>query len=265
MKNISLNEYLNKDNIWTDRILNTSFTIKRDIDHVNKEYNEDKYKKLLVNSSLNINQLKAFQWGQHQSSNYTPISLGDEIFECTTKFAQSLVDSMILNNVSNFSSDNICELGTGYGYNLSLFGKSFNLYGGELTENGVKIGKSNNLDVKLFNFYNDQDYEIIRPNSTVFTHHAIEQIPDSKCFVEYLSNYKDNINFVVNIEPSLLSTRKNLIGILRNKYIEINDYNRNIHELTRNHPEIDVVFYEDDVIGNGPLNSSCITVWRFKT
>ena len=82
---------------------------------------------------------------------------------------------------------------------------------------------------------------------------------------EYLSNFKDNINFVVNIEPSFLSKRKNLIGIIRNKYNEINDYNRNIHELTRNHPEIDVVSSEDDVIGCGPLNSSCITVWRFKS
>jgi hypothetical protein len=263
MKKSSINEYLNKDNIWTERMLNNSFSINRNIDHVQKEYNEDKYKKLLDNSLLNINQLKAFQWNQNQSSKKTHISLVDEIFECTSIFAQSLVDTVILNNVTNFGSENICELGSGYGYNLTLFEKSLNLYGGELTESGVKIGKSKNLDVNLFNFYNKQDYKIVRPNSTVFTHHALEQIPDSKCFVEYLANFKDNINYVVNIEPSFLSTRKNLIGILRNKYNEINDYNRNIHELTRNHPEIDVVFSEDDVIGNGPLNSSCITVWRF--
>lgn len=264
MKKTSINEFLNKDNIWVERILDKSFSINRNVDHVQQEYNEDKYKKLLDNSSLSINQLKVLQWNQKNIQN-KHISLGDEIFECTTKFAQSLVDTMILNNVSNFSSENICELGTGYGYNLTLFNKSFNLYGGELTENGVKIGRLNNLDVNLFNFYNNNDYKLIRPNSTVFTHHALEQIPDSNCFIKSLVDYKDNINYVINIEPSFLNTRKNLLGIFRNKYNRINDYNRNIHELTRNHPEIEVIYAEDDIIGNGPLNSSCITVWRFNS
>lgn len=264
MKKTCINEYLNEDNIWFKRILNKSFLINRNLNHVQEEYNEDKYKKLLANSSLSIKEIKAYQWNQKGFKN-THISMGDEIFECTTTFAQSLVDNMILNNVSNFSSENICELGTGYGYNLTLFDKSLNLYGGELTENGVKIGKLNNLDISLFNFYNNQDYKLIRPNSTVFTHHALEQIPDSTCFVKSLADYKDNINYVINIEPSFLSTRRNLIGILRNEYNRINDYNKNIHELTRNHPEIEVIYVEDDIIGNGPLNSTCITVWRFNS
>lgn len=264
MKKTCINEYLNEDNIWFKRILNKSFLINRNLNHVQEEYNEDKYKKLLANSSLSIKEIKAYQWNQKGFKN-THISMGDEIFECTTTFAQSLVDNMILNNVSNFSSENICELGTGYGYNLTLFDKSLNLYGGELTENGVKIGKLNNLDISLFNFYNNQDYKLIRPNSTVFTHHALEQIPDSTCFIKSLADYKDNINYVINIEPSFLSTRRNLIGILRNEYNRINDYNKNIHELTRNHPEIEVIYVEDDIIGNGPLNSTCITVWRFNS
>ena len=264
MKKTCIKEYLNEDNIWFKRILDKSFLINRDLNHVQQEYNDDKYKKLLANSSLSIKEIKAYQWNQKGFKN-THISLGDEIFECTTTFAQSLVDNMILNNVSNFSSENICELGTGYGYNLTLFDKSLNLYGGELTENGVAIAKQHNIDVELFNFFNPEDYNIIRPNTTIFTHHSLEQIPDSNCFLNNLYKFKDNINYVVNIEPSFMPNRANLLGILRNKYIEINDYNRNIHKITRNSPEIEVILTHDDMKGNGPLNSSCLTVWRFNS
>ena len=264
MKKISLNNFLNKDNVWTHRLLNNNFKVNRDLEHIQKEYNEDKYKCLIHKSSKSTAELKAYQWKLSNDTDNTHISFKDEIFSCSIFRAQNFVDNNILETVKSFESENICELGTGYGYNLSLFEKSFNLYGGELTKNGVEIAKSFNLDVNLFNFYNKEDYKIIRPNTTLFTHHALEQIPNSNCFIEYLSKFKKHLNFIVNIEPSIIPTRKNLLGILRNKYIEINDYNRNIHQLIKNNDEIEVLLHDNDVIGNGPLNSSCLTVWRFK-
>lgn len=48
MKPISINEYLNINNPWSNRLLGyTGFQKKRDIQQVENEYNLDKYEKLL--------------------------------------------------------------------------------------------------------------------------------------------------------------------------------------------------------------------------
>ena len=43
MKSINVSDYLNKDNIWVGRLINDTFKVKRSIDKVISEYNDDKY------------------------------------------------------------------------------------------------------------------------------------------------------------------------------------------------------------------------------
>jgi len=52
--------------------------------------------------------------------------------------------------------------------------------------------------------------------------------------------------------------------MLRNKYMELNDYNRNLVELISNNPAIEIVEQEYDVIGINPLNSTNVIIWKFK-
>lgn len=58
--------------------------------------------------------------------------------------------------------------------------------------------------------------------------------------------------------------RTNLLGLLRNKYIEMNDYNRNLWTILESRNDIEIIEFDQDVIGINPLNSSNLIVWKFK-
>ena len=122
------------------------------------------------------------------------------------------------------------------------------------------------MPVKMFNYYNTSDYSIIEKNSVVLTVHSLEQIPDARCFVDGLAAHKQNVKGVINFEPSRIEERSSFLGLLRNKYIEINDYNRNLYSVVRSRKDIEVLEYEQDLMGwFNPLNSTNMIVWRFKS
>ena len=147
--------------------------------------------------------------------------------------------SIIKEKIENYKSEFFCELGCGYGFNLSLLdGKT---YGGEYSENAVEIAKKLGQDVQRFNFYNLADYQMIRENTTIFTIHALEQVPDCSTFVDGMFSQRDKIDYVIHFEPTIIETSTNLIGLCRNKYIEINDYNRNLKQLLFYHSDIDIL------------------------
>jgi hypothetical protein len=258
----SLNEFLNKENTWTKRLLGDElFQKNRDIQQVEQEYNQDKYKKLLDCNLKSIKEAKFKQLGDDVKAE-TYLSLGDEIFKTDVLNSSTIYDSLIKSKVQQYASSYYCELGCGYGYNLSnLEGQ---VYGGEYSLNAVKIAESFGIDVKPFNYYNLDDYSLIKNDTTVFTVHSIEQIPNADCIMEGLARNRDKINYVVHFEPSYIEERANLIGLLRNKYIEINDYNRNLFSLIRSRTDIEIIEWRRDAIGINPLNSANLMVWRFK-
>lgn len=262
---VSINEYLNKDNAWSSRLLGiTDFQKKRDVQQVENEYNLDKYAKLLELDLKTIEEykVKEFEMGGIDSNSQIPISFCDDIFKVPFPEARKIFYDLIKSKVTKYTSENICELGCGYGFNLSYLGK--NAYGGEYSKNAVKLGKKLGMEISEFNYYQPADYNFIKPNTTVFTTHSIEQIPDASIIINSLFAQKDKINYVIHIEPTVANKRSSLFGLLRNKYMELNDYNRNLIEIIQNHPSIEILELEYDVFGFNPLNSSNIIVWKFK-
>jgi hypothetical protein len=120
------------------------------------------------------------------------------------------------------------------------------------------------MDVREFNYYESGDYDFIRPNSTVFTTHSIEQIPDATVIIESLEKQKEKINYVVHFEPTVIEERDSLLGMMRNKYLELNDYNRNLVSVLKNKKNIEILEFRTDVFGLVPLNSANLIVWKFK-
>jgi hypothetical protein len=265
MKTILLNDYLNVKNPWTLRLLGkTDFKKHRDIHQVENEYNLDKYAKLLKCDLKTIEEYKAQEFafaGWNQNSEMI-ISSGETIFSVPVSEARSLFYNLIREKVTQYASKHICELGCGYGFNLTLFGK--NTYGGEYSENAVTLAKKLGMDVKPFNYYKSEDYQFIRPDTTIFTSHSIEQIPDASVIIKCLEKQKEKINYVVHFEPTIVEERISLFGLLRNRYIEINDYNRNLIAVLQNHPGIEILELKTDVLGLSPLNSTNLIVWKFR-
>lgn len=265
MKPISLNDYLNKDNSWTNRLLGiVPFKKNRDLTQVENEYNLDKYAALLKFEFDTVEEykVKEFELGGLNAQSTTTISYVDNLFEIPLSLARNLFYNIIKTKLSQYPSEYLCELGCGYGYNLSYLGQQ--TYGGEYSKNAVKLAQKLNREVVEFNYYEEKDYHFIKRNSTIFTSHSIEQIPDATSVIKNLKQQRGKINFVIHFEPTLVEGRNNLFGVLRNKYIEINDYNRNLIKLLKADEEIEIIELEYDAFGLNPLNSSNIIVWRFK-
>ena len=265
MESIELNDYLCKENVWARRLLGLeTFTKVRDLKQVEGEYNIDKYGTLLKYKLKTIEEykVKEFELGGALQDQETVFSLKDRLFKSKLSLARTIYYQIIKKKIEQYRSENICELGCGYGYNLSYL--NGDVYGGEYAENAVTLAVQLGMDVYRFNYYESKDYSFIKPNSTLFTVHSIEQIPDAHCIIDNLSVQKDKINYVVNFEPSLIPERSSLLGLFRNKYIQLNDYNRNLFSILQSRDDIEVIEYEQDIVGINPLNSANLIVWRFK-
>jgi len=268
MISISLNEFFNKDYVWTDRIFgDKEFSKKRDISQIEREYNLDKYKSLF---DLDLPDMEAYKVKEFENSGIKQdqevrMSFKDELFKMPLSRARRIAYGIFVDMISPYLSPNNCELGCGYGFNLPLI--KGNNYGGEYSQYAVDLGKRLGQDIVQFNYYNEADYNFIRPDSTVFTVHSIEQMPDAKVIIDSLYKQKDKINYVVHFDPSYLAHRSDFIGKARNKYIELNDYNRNLFSYINSRTDIiEVVKLEYDVISMqiNPLNSTNFIVYKFK-
>jgi hypothetical protein len=267
MKRVSLNQYLDIHHPWSARLLGSvNFQENRNRDMVSALYDGGIWKERLTEFS-NCPEKLYDRILHPDSSLERVISIGHELFECNNRTFQTLVTDHQTSTINAFFSNaQICELGCGIGSNLlrlSQINPQKTFYGGELSENAVNLGKLLGLDVHPFDYYQRQCYEIIRQNTTVITVHSIEQLPDAEPFIENLSLFRDRIEKVIHFEPIINPTRTKLLGLIRNRYCEINDYNRNLRQLLIARPDIEIITEEYDIFGLNPLNPTSILVWRF--
>lgn len=261
MKQINLFEYL-YENPWAKRLMGfDNFSKRRTIEQVENEYNQDKYKKLLGINSLD--DVIHTEIGEPKKE--TTISYRDRLYKTTMEVSTHKKNVLIDRIIRQYSSKNICELGCGYGRNFSTLSKYGDVYGGEYSSNAVHIAQKFGNDVLQFNYYNSEDYTFIKPESTIVTIHSIEQIPDASCIIDSLENNKENINYVVHFEPLYLPRRDTFFGELRNKYTEINDYNRNLLQTLESRDCIKILYKDICVFGENPLNPTSVIVWRFSS
>lgn len=269
MKLSNWNEYLSINNNWTKRFVGLEIFQKiRDLSQIDREYNQDKYGSLLTHNCEGIEDYKKLEMKNSglDDSSETFISFEEEIFKTNVKLARQIYYSLIYTTLKDYKRDSnfLCELGCGYGYNLSyLSSLKLKMLGGEYCENAVNIAKKVGMDVSQFNYYNQLDYNLIKKESIVLTVHSVEQLPSAEPFIQGLYRQKEKINIIINFEPTYLQERQSFVGMLRNKYIEINDYNRDLITILRERNDVDIIKYNPDIIGLNPLNSTNLIVWKF--
>jgi hypothetical protein len=268
MKQVSFADYMNENNPWVERLLGEeqSFQKTRNISQIEKEYNAGIYAKRL---QLVMDDPEGFRKNTvyAETKDLIYASIGTDIYHMSSGLFAAAKRNMMLEIIEKYvKAGNICELGAGSGQNLVWLRERQKLpvYGGEYSENAVKIGKLLDLEVYGFNYYEENDYSFIRPDSNIITVHSIEQIPDASIIIDTLRKIKDKINLVIHFEPLFIDSRKDLIGTLRNKYIKVNDYNRNLLQIVENSSDIEILHRQFDVLGNNPLNPTSVLVWKFK-
>lgn len=270
MKRISWNQYLSLENPWSKRLLGLEkWSMTRDISQIEREYNQDKYGRLLSYNLTNVEEYieKQMEGEKITQKNKYIFSLEEELFETDINMASTIYQSIIGKITQSYNPHRICELGCGYGQNFSYLTKfCAEVYGGEYSKNAVKIGTQLGLEINEFNYYNLDDYKIIKKGSLVLTCHSVEQLPSAETMIQGLLENRHNIDMVVHFEPTFLSDRSSLVGLLRNRYVELNNYNMDLVSLLfeqwRN--DIEVIEFRPDVVGLNPLNSTNIIVWKFR-
>jgi SAM-dependent methyltransferase len=270
MKTTNWNQYLSSDNPWSKRLLGLEkWSITRDVSQIEREYNQDKYGKLLSYDLTHLGEYikKQIEGDENTPKNKFIFSIEDELFEADVNIASTIYQSIISQIVQSYNPHRICELGCGYGQNFSYLKKiCAEVYGGEYSRNAVKIGTQLGLEINEFNYYNLEDYKIIKKGSLVLTCHSVEQLPSAEIMIQGFLENRHNIDVVVHFEPTFLPARSSFVGLLRNRYIELNNYNMDLVSLLfeRHRNDIDVIEFRPDVIGLNPLNSTNMIVWKFK-
>lgn len=168
----------------------------------------------------------------------------------------------------------VVELGAGFGHIMWSLRQRFpgkQWRGGEYTDTAVRLAAGlfrshPDIAVERFDFYADS-YAILESAEApivVLTSQAQEQIPDSRSTLDTLARYRDKIIASFHVEPAYdLQDPATLLGQMRRRYIEINDYNRNLFGELQRRPDIRVLRMARDVIGWNPFNSLGMAHWEF--
>lgn len=245
--------------------LNQYVRVTRTSSHIEREYNVDKYGTLLAACPKTIADAIAFE-GQSFSGREELVLYRGQLCLAQQDHIQAMmwhwIDRVLELRFALARADWICELGCGFGHHLSRCGLPS--YGGELTQNGVRLANSLGQNVARFDFYDPESYRLIRPRSIIFTCHAIEQLPSAITVLENLWLHRHNIMSVVHFEPLVLA-RDSELGALQERYLDLNHYNRDLHSLITNSADIEVLQSEIDLVGGNPLNPASLLQWRFKS
>jgi tRNA G46 methylase TrmB len=171
----------------------------------------------------------------------------------------------------------LAELGCGYGNVLLSMAKRFNhaagqIFGGEYTKSGqdllTYLAKQENLTVQ------SGSCDLGAPgitslnlpnNSVIYTSYAVHYVPHLTArFVEDLCSFRPRV--VCHFEPCYEYTNEeSIIGLMRRRYIEINDYNRNlvtILEAAEKDGRIEIITQEPNLFGVNALLPASLIAWK---
>ncbi|MFA7682064.1 MAG: class I SAM-dependent methyltransferase [Candidatus Peribacteraceae bacterium] len=252
----------------------------RNTDKVDSEYDKDEYRRCLTFAQENASHvaadvIKAFELRlenlksicvSHKGALYEMPA--DQIIPANNQLLVEALEPLMAD------VDTVVEIGCGYGFNLWQLHKYFpdkTYRGGEYSQNAVELASVlykdiPQLTIEHCNFYDDT-YAVLekcQPNSRVllFTRHAIEQIPTATKVLQALTQYFDRLVTVAHLEIIYENNDDSLLGLMRQRYAQINDYNRDLLGLLQARDDIEIFRNDPDEFGHNPLNPTSVLMWR---
>lgn len=282
MRNIDIND-LPQWSPWPARLLGLEEfkQPKRDIDKIEQEYNQDKFATCLElynksGGTLDPLALRFSIGADDLEQECNGVVDGELVIASERELIDALFRLLPAALADHTRESNtILEMGTAFGANLwklseLIPGKQY--VGADYSENAIQLAKllyadRSDIRVEKFNFY-DERYPVLSEIDapvTVFTSQAIEQLPSAVPFVDALTRDRDKIAAVVHLEPAYGLHDDSLMGLLRRRYLEINDYNRDLLSELERRPGIDILDVKKDVMGFNAYNSLSLITWKFKS
>lgn len=280
-KEIPLNE-LPRWSVWPARLLgNEPFKAQvRTTDKVADEYGKDKWQAALdafteSGGKLEAPELRRQYYARDGGAQRAAVYRG-KIVAAYAPEISDWYDDLFAEwmQPSIAKARTVVELGAGFGQVLWALRQRFpgKLWrGGEYTDSAVELASRlyaphPDISVEHVNFY-DKSYAVIEKAEgpiVVYTSQALEQIPDCSGVIETLGKYRDKIAAVFHLEPAFgLQDGETVLGLMRRRYLEINDYNRNLVDVLKAHPDVRILRMEKDVIGWNAFNSLGMIHWEF--
>lgn len=267
---------------WPGRLLGTVpwSPIERTQEKIDAEYDKDKYASCLAyyrehaQEGITVDHVRK-EWEMRGLTSQKCVSFGEDLFLLSSSEFLSMNDRFLLEMLGSSvaEADIVVELGCGYGHNLWLLAQQFpkkKYFGGEYSAQAVTLAQelyrnSPSIHVEQFNFY-DPTYPILDQiekgrRVLVFTRHAIEQLPSAANVCAVLPRYADKVAAVVHLEPLYEPDGTSLLSLLRKRYTEVNDYNRDLLPLLRANPAVTVQEVQVNVFGLNPLNPTSVIRW----
>jgi len=249
----------------------------RTAEEIQEEYGRDKWGKVLewLNRHDGATEADLLRLQGLEPDRVIAFSEGRDFFTAPAAQVLERYHQRLLEVLRRYRADGaLVELGSGLGDKLLNFAaqlKPREALGGEFTASGVACGKllaqQKRLDAKFvhFDFCDPRTVDFVPPGALVYTAHAIEQVPQlPEAFVEALLRRRPQ--GVVHFEPCYEDRNENsLVGLMRRRYTEINDYNRNLISLLRRFEtqgKLHIVEHRADLFAVSPFNSTSLLVWR---
>jgi hypothetical protein len=279
--NLSIND-LPKFNPWVSRILGfENWTQKiRSPEEITQEYDVEKWGKFLIKAQSkkeppSLNEVDSWLI-EEKTDHFCTIHEQFKLMQ-GRKFLDFYINQLANTLQPFLPASTLVELGSGYGSillalaQLSQF-RNLKIISGEYTQSGVSLSqllaKNLQLDFEAAHcdFSQNPIYQNPIPeNAIIYTSYAtccVPELPDS--FLDSLIAYRPKV--VIHFEPCFEHYQENtLIGHLRKKYVEINDYNKNLYTLIckfKNQGKIKLLNEQKCVFGINSLLPVSILVWE---
>lgn len=203
---------------------------KRTRADVYREYNDEKYAQLSGASSFE--KALTLYRGPVQD---TVFSRHDAFYSAPSNETYAVREALIISSLYPLLDgvETVIELGAGFGQTLEIIRRaypSFQYIAGEFSPLARSLGERVAPSIRFvpFDFY-DAKWNIFDgvQNALVLSFHAIEMVPDANKVVDNLKAHASRIRAVSLFEP-IYEMGDSPIFEARRKYIEANDYCRNI-------------------------------------
>jgi hypothetical protein len=255
---------------------------QRTIEKIDREYDKDKYARCLkyarsvAKAKLSAERVRAFE--QDADNRLICTARGNELIAMPGQVAMRRYEEMLAKTMRAAIREAavIVELGCGFGYHLWTLSRQFpgkQFIGGDYSENAVRLAALlfdayPNIKVSRLNLYAPQ-YELLEELGDaspmlIYSVHAMEQLRSATPVLNALSRYRDRIHSVFWFEPANELHDSSLLGLLRRRYAEVNDYNRDLVSRLRERNDITIVQLQEHVFGANPLNPLSIIQWKFQ-
>lgn len=250
----------------------------RTLESLTREYEKEKYPELVAyldsHPAAGWEEVREVELGLVSEREH-PVSMDGELKLLTSSEAKTERRERFLAACRPHleEGDTVLDLGAGYGYNLELLRREIpglTCIGAEFSATARELGarlSHKTLPFVPFNLF-DSTWstllEIPGDRLVILTSHAIEMMPDAQKLIEQLLPLRSRIKTVLHFEPLYERTNPDsLLGLLRQRYIEMNEYNKNLYSTLSSTPAVVIDDIHDDLFGLNPLFPESFVRWHF--